>query len=106
MIQPDLTQLMQEAEKLQKQFKETEESLKTMEIIGESGAGLVTITMNGSHDVKNTSLDDDVLKQSKEVIEGLITAAINDAVQRVDQQTKGKLSSLSSLFKNQLPSDM
>lgn len=62
-----------------------------MEVTGESGAGMVKVTMNGSHEVRRVEIDDSVF-EDKEIAEDLIAAAFNDATRRVEVQSKEKLS--------------
>jgi len=97
-MRPDLSSLMDGARRIQEEYKKAGEELKKMMVTGESGAGLVKVTMNGQHDVKEVKLEDELLTQPKEIIEDLFAAAINNAVQRVSANTKGKFSQLNSLF--------
>ena len=64
-----------------------------MEVTGESGAGMVKVTMNGSHEVRRVEIDDSVF-EDKEIAEDLIAAAFNDATRRVEVQSKEKLSAV------------
>ena len=95
----DLNEIMKQAKRMQEQFqKAQEEQLKT-KTEGESGAGLVRITMNGKHDVLNVSLDDELLGEDKAVIEDLLTAAVNDAVRKIEEKNKDSLSGMAGGMK-------
>jgi DNA-binding YbaB/EbfC family protein len=95
----DLNEIMKQAKLMQEQFqKAQEEQLKT-KTEGESGAGLVRITMNGKHDVLNVSLDDALLGEDKAVIEDLLTAAVNDAVRKIEEKNKDSLSGMAGGMK-------
>jgi DNA-binding YbaB/EbfC family protein len=95
----DLNEIMKQAKLMQEQFqKAQEEQLKT-KTEGESGAGLVRITMNGKHDVLNVSLDDELLGEDKAVIEDLLTAAVNDAVRKIEEKNKDSLSGMAGGMK-------
>ena len=67
-----------------------------MEIIGESGGGLVQIVMSGRHEARRVSIDDSLVGEDKDMLEDLVTAAINDAVQKVERQSKERLSGLAA----------
>jgi DNA-binding YbaB/EbfC family protein len=95
----DLNEIMKQAKLMQEQFqKAQEEQLKT-KTEGESGAGLVRITMNGKHDVLNVSLDDALLGEDKAVIEDLLAAAVNDAVRKIEEKNKDSLSGMAGGMK-------
>jgi|TARA_B110000037_G_scaffold105345_1_gene122530 DNA-binding YbaB/EbfC family protein len=95
----DLNEIMKQAKRMQEQFqKAQEEQLKT-KTEGESGAGLVRITMNGKHDVLNVSLDDALLGEDKAVIEDLLAAAVNDAVRKIEEKNKDSLSGMAGGMK-------
>ena len=96
-MKPDFLKIMQEANKLQDKIKQAQSELKDLSITGQSGAGLVKITMNGTHCALNTSIDDSVLS-NKEVLEELITAAINDCVTKISSQTKDKMNPFLSIL--------
>ena len=87
--------LMQQAQKMQeqmqKQMKKTQEELAQSEVVGESGAGLVKITMTGKHDVKRVNISPDLMQEDKEILEDLIAAAVNDAVRKVEAVTQEKM---------------
>ncbi len=71
----NLSDLMQQAQKMQADMQKAQEELANTEVQGEAGAGMVTVTMNGRHDVKRVSIDDAVLGEDKEVLEDLLAAA-------------------------------
>ncbi|MCP5076708.1 MAG: YbaB/EbfC family nucleoid-associated protein, partial [Psychromonas sp.] len=62
--------------------------------VGESGAGLVKITLLGNHNVRKVEIDPELLADDKEMLEDLIAAAMNDAVRRVEEVNKSKMSGL------------
>lgn len=93
---PDLNDLMKQAGKMQEQMQKAQEELARQEVTGESGAGMVRVTMNGRHDVKNVAIDDALLKEDKAMLEDLVAAAINDAVRRIEESNKGALSKMFS----------
>lgn len=94
----DINEIMKQAQQMQEKMQKAQAEQAQKEVCGESGAGLVKITMNGRHDVKNVDLDSALLKEDKEVVEDLIAAAINDAVRKVGESSKGQFSDLTSGF--------
>ncbi len=79
---------------MQEKMTSLQEQAQAREVIGESGAGLVRVTMTGRHDVVEVKLDASVLTEDKEFLEDLLAAAVNDAVRKVDAGSKDMLSSL------------
>lgn len=90
-----LSGLMKQAQQMQEKLKKVQEELATMEVTGESGAGMVSVVMTGRHDVKRVVIDPNLLKEDKEMLEDLLAAAVNDAVRKVEKNSQEKLSSLS-----------
>lgn len=89
-----LGKMMQQAQAMQGKVQEMQEELARMEITGEAGAGLVKVTMTGKHEVRSVTVDDSVLEEDREMLEDLMAAAFNDAVQRVNRTTQEKMSEL------------
>lgn len=97
-MKEQLGDLMKQAQKVQEQMQQMQEGLATAEVTGQAGAGMVSIVMNGRHDVKKVSIDDSLMKEDKEVVEDLVAAAVNDAVRKVEEHHKEKMSSMSGGF--------
>ena len=91
-----LGQLMKQAQQLREDFEQAQNELASMEVVGESGAGMVTITMTGRHDVRSVRIDPTLMGEDKEMLEDLIAAAVNDAVHKVEAQTRDRFSGLGS----------
>lgn len=83
--------IMKQAQKMQEEMQKAQEEVARAEVTGEAGAGLVSILMNGRHDVKRVSIDDSLMEEDKEILEDLIAAAINDAVRKVESNTQDKM---------------
>ncbi len=88
--------IMKQAQKMQEQLQKQQEELASAEVTGESGAGMVRVTMTGRHDVKKVELDDGVLTEDKEFLEDLLAAAVNDAVRKIEEKNKNSMSGLAS----------
>ncbi len=91
-----LGNLMKQAQKMQSEMVKAQEELAKAEIEGQAGGGMVTVVMNGKHEVKRVKIDDSLLGDDKEMLEDLVAAAINDAVHKVEETTKDKFSGLAS----------
>ncbi|MEY8701544.1 YbaB/EbfC family nucleoid-associated protein [Francisella philomiragia] len=83
----DMSKLMQQAQKMQEQMKKAQQERENMEVTGESGAGLVSVTMTGKYDVKKVTIDDSLMSEDKEMLEDLIAAAVNSAVKKVEDNS-------------------
>lgn len=91
-----LSDMMKQAQQMQEQMQKMQDELASLEVEGESGAGLVKVRMTGKHDVKNVQIDPSLLTEEKEMLEDLLAAAVNDAVRRVEEANKNKLGSLTA----------
>ena len=91
MFKGGMGNIMKQAQKMQEEMQKAQEEVARAEVTGEAGAGLVSILMNGRHDVKRVSIDDSLMDEDKEILEDLIAAAINDAVRKVESNTQDKM---------------
>jgi DNA-binding YbaB/EbfC family protein len=90
-----LAGLMQQAQKMQQEMQKTQEQLASLEVTGEAGGGLVKVTMTGEHAVRRIQVDP-TLMDDREMLEDIITAAINDAVNRVAAATQERMSEVTA----------
>ena len=88
--------IMQKAQEMQEKVQKIQAEIASMEVVGESGAGLVKVRMTGRHDVRQVMIDDSLMSEKKDVLEDLIAAAMNDAVRRAEQAQQDKMSSLTA----------
>ena len=93
-MKPNIGELMKQAQQLQEQMQKAQEKIASIEVTGESGAGLVKVVMTGRHDVRRISIDPSLLKEDKEVLEDLLAAAVNDAVRRVEESNRDFMSGM------------
>jgi len=91
-----LAGLMKQAQQMQENMRKLQEQLATVEVEGQSGAGLVKVVMTCKHDVKRVSIDPSLLGDDKDMLEDLVAAAFNDAVRRAESTTQEKLGSLTA----------
>src|SRR5688500_1358834 len=85
--------MMKQAMALQANVKKAQDEIANMEVIGESGGGMVKVTMSGKHEVKRVQIEPQVASEDREMLEDLVAAAVNDAVNKVEQQTQARMSS-------------
>ena len=83
----DMSNLMQQAQKMQEQMKKSQDEKSNLQVEGEAGAGLVKITMTGKYDVQSVNIDESLLSEDKEMLEDLIAAAVNSAVKKVEENS-------------------
>ena len=87
----NINELMKQAQAMQEKMQKMQEDVAKLEVTGESGAGLVKVTMNGRHDVRHVSIDSSLMQEDKEILEDLLAAAINDAVRKVETNTQEQM---------------
>ncbi len=91
--------MMKQAEAMQRNMKKAQEEIALLEVVGESGGGMVKVTLNGRHEARRVQIEPTVFGEDRELLEDLIAAAINDAVHKVEQQTQEKMSQVMSGMK-------
>jgi DNA-binding YbaB/EbfC family protein len=91
MFKDGMDGLMQQAKVMQERMAKMQEELANAEVQGESGAGMVKVTMTGRHDVKKINIDPSLLTEDKEMLEDLVAAAVNDAVRKVEANSKNMM---------------
>ena len=84
-----LGNLMKQAQQMQEKMQQMQEEVAKLEVTGESGAGLVKVTINGAHNCRRVEIDPSLL-------EDLVAAAFNDAARRIEETQKEKMASVSS----------
>jgi len=91
MMKGGIAGLMKQAQQMQDNMKKMQDSLGSIEVEGQSGAGMVKVTMTCKYDLRRVIIDPSVM-DDKEMLEDLIAAAVNDAVRRVETTTQEKMS--------------
>ena len=100
----NINNLMKQAQAMQANMQKAQAEIANTEVIGEAGGGMVKVTMTGKHEVKRVQIEPAVVSEDREMLEDLIAAAINDAVQKVDVRVQEKMASLTAGL--QLPPGM
>ena len=96
MMKGQLAGLMKQAQAMQDNLKKAQDELGNIEVEGQSGAGLVKVTMTCKHDVKRVAIDPSLLADDKDMLEDLVAAAFNAAVRRAEQVSSEKMAKLSA----------
>jgi len=96
MIKGGLGNLMKQAQQMQENLQRAQKELETLEVVGEAGAGMAKVTMTGRYEVRRIEIDDSLMGDDKEMLEDLIAAAVNDAVRRVEEESKARMASVTA----------
>jgi DNA-binding YbaB/EbfC family protein len=96
MMKGQLAGLMKQAQAMQDNMKKAQDELALMEVEGQSGAGLVKVTMTCKHDVTRVVIDPSLLADDKDMLEDLVAAAFNDAVRRAEEVSTAKMGKLTA----------
>ncbi|WP_020565491.1 YbaB/EbfC family nucleoid-associated protein [Methylosarcina fibrata] len=91
-----LGNMLQQAQKMQEDFKRAQEEIAALEVTGEAGGGLVTIVMTGKREARKVHIDPSLVGEDKDMLEDLVAAAINDAVGKVAKLKKEKMAQLTA----------
>ena len=91
----NLAGLMQQAQKMQQEMEKAQAELANMEVTGEAGGGLVKVVMNGKHAVRSVQVDPSLL-DDQEMLEDIVTAAINDAVNKIASSMQDRMSDMTA----------
>jgi DNA-binding YbaB/EbfC family protein len=94
MFKGGMGNMMKQAQQMQENMKRAQDELAQIEVVGESGAGMVKVTMTCNHNVRRVDVDPSLMADDKDMLEDLVAAAINDAVRRVQEATQEKMSSV------------
>jgi nucleoid-associated protein EbfC len=92
----NINDLMKQAQDMQSKMQKMQDDMANAEVKGEAGAGLVSVVMTGRHDVKRVHIDESLMKEDKEMLEDLLAAAVNDAVRKVEAQSRDQMSKMTA----------
>ncbi|MDE0366670.1 MAG: YbaB/EbfC family nucleoid-associated protein [Gammaproteobacteria bacterium] len=93
-----LGDLFKQAQQVQQKVEAMQAEIASLEVTGESGAGLVKVVLNGAHEVKRVHIDPAVFDEGREVLEDLVAAAFNDGARKVESARNEKMSGLAGGF--------
>ncbi len=89
-------QLMQQAQQMQEKMKRAQEEIAQLEVTGSAGGGMVSVVMSGAHEVRRVSIDRSLFADDPEMAEDLVAAAVNDAVNKVAEVSKERMSGMTA----------
>ena len=90
---PNMNKMLKQAKEMQDKMAKIKEELNSMEIEGQAGGGMVTAVVNGNKDMVSINIEEEVLKEDKDLIEDLIVSAINQALENASKESEKKMSS-------------
>ncbi|MFA5960998.1 MAG: YbaB/EbfC family nucleoid-associated protein [Tatlockia sp.] len=93
-INQNLGNLMKEAQKMQQRMQEAQEELS--KLIVEGAAGGIRVRMNGRHDVVEVKINSKLMDEDVEMMEDLVAAAVNDAVRKIEKESKDRIAKLTA----------
>ncbi len=96
MMKGQIAGLMRQAQQMQDKIKKAQEALGSIEVEGQAGSGLVKLVMTGKHQVRSVSIDPSLMSSDPddlETLQGLLIAAVNDAVAKVDKVSEDQMAS-------------
>jgi DNA-binding YbaB/EbfC family protein len=96
MMKGGLGNLMKQAQQMQANMQKAQEEIARLEVTGESGGGLVKVTMTGRHEARRVVIDDSLVGDDKDMLEDLVAAAINDAAHKVDAITQERMAGMTA----------
>lgn len=91
MLKGGMGNMMKQAQEMQEKMQKAQEEVAKAEVLGEAGAGMIQVTMNGRHDVISVSIDPSVMEEDKELLEDLLAAAVNDAVRKIEESSRQRM---------------
>ena len=93
---PNFNNMMKQVQAMQANMQKAQAEIASLEVIGESGGGMVKVTMSGRHEVKRVQIEPSVVAEDREMLEDLIAAATNDAVHKVEARVQEKMGGLTA----------
>lgn len=96
MMKNQLAGLMKQAQAMQDNLKRAQDELATVEVEGQSGSGLVKVTMTCKHDVRRVVIDPSLLAEDKDMLEDLLAAAFNDGLRRAEAVSTEKMGKITA----------
>ena len=89
-------QLMKQSQQMQEKMKQAQDELANITVVGESGGGMVSITMTCKNEIKKIKIDEVLFNEEKDMLEDLLIAAFNDAARRAEKKTQESMSGMTS----------
>ena len=90
----DLGSLMQQAQQMQQQMQQMQAELEHVTVEGAAGGGMVKVTATGTQKIKSVVIDPEVMGEDREMLQDLITAAVNNALDKSREKAQEQLGSM------------
>ena len=94
MFKGNISKMLKQAQEMQKQIENVQNQLSDMIIEAESGGGMVTVKVNGKHEVLELFIEPDAMKEDKEILEDLIISALNKGLSKAQSDSQEKMNSV------------
>ncbi len=91
-----LGDMMKKAQEMQENMQQAQRELAKKEVTGESGGGMVSVVMRGTHEVNRITIDPTLVEEDVEMLEDLIAAAVNDAVHKVEKSNQAAMQEMTA----------
>lgn len=91
----NIAQLMQQAQRMQENMQRAQAELANIEVSGQAGGGMVQVTLTGRMEARRVRIDPQALSDA-EMLEDLVAAAFNDAVNKVNETTQARMSEVTA----------
>tara|TARA_Y100000590_G_scaffold418642_1_gene519636 strand:+ start:1513 stop:1833 length:321 start_codon:yes stop_codon:yes gene_type:complete len=89
-----MSNIYKQAQKMQKDMAKVQNELSELHVDGQAGGGIVKIVVNGKKEPISVTIDEDILKEDKDMIEDLVLAALKNALQNADKVAEEKMKSV------------
>ena len=89
-----INKMIKKAQEMQSQMEKAQAELNSIEIEGQAGGGMVSVTVNGHKDLVALNIDPEILNEDKEMIEDMILAAVNQGLQNAGKVAEEKMNSI------------
>jgi len=100
----DMNKMMEKVKEVQEKMKQAQDQLENITATAEAGAGMVKATVNGKKKVLDIEIDNDIIKpEDKEIIQDLVVAAVNKALDEVDIKAKEEMKKHTEGFMPNIP---
>lgn len=96
MMKGQLAGMLKQAQAMQENMKKVQEQLATLEVEGQSGAGLVKVVATCDDAIKRIMIDPSLLGDDKDMLEDLVVAAVNDALRKAKSTSQEKMASVTA----------
>ena len=103
MFNKGMGNLYKQAQQMQKGINKAQEELKSLEVEGSSGGGVVNVVVNGNKDVKSIKIEPDILSEEIEMVEDMVLGAIKNAMENADKIAEEKMKSITGGMMPNIP---